>query len=111
MSLTFGLCPVNNSIGVLLIWFAVDKHLFLMYAAVFTALPHHLLSSPDPFNSALTMSNRVLQVRSATPFCSGVLGIVYSLLILLSMQYCLNSLEVYSPPLSDLNFRTCSSSG
>jgi hypothetical protein len=39
---------------------------------------------------------------SATPFCCGLYGTVNSLLIPTSLQKPSNSLEVYSPPLSNL---------
>ena len=48
----------------------------------------------------LTISTKVLFIRSATPFCCGDLGIVSSCLIPLSLRYPSNSSEVNSPPLS-----------
>ena len=38
---------------------------------------------------------------SVTPFCSGVLGIVYSWCIPSDFRYDSNFFDVYSPPLSD----------
>src|ERR1700733_4707961 len=66
------------------------------------ALPHHLNSRFDSLSIALVISNKVFQVLSATPFCSGVLTIVNSLLIWLFKQNFSKALLVYSPPLSDL---------
>ncbi|KAL6318148.1 hypothetical protein AAG906_035653 [Vitis piasezkii] len=45
-------------------------------------------------------------MRSATPFCCGVPGMVFSILIPCAAQYSLNPPSMYSPPLSDLKHFT-----
>ena len=69
--------------------------------AVFTASAQKLFGSPECNRMLLARSVIVLFIRSATPFCCGVLGTVNSLLIPWLSQNCLNSTDRYSPPLSD----------
>ena len=60
-----------------------------------------------PINIERKASTNFLFICSATPFCSGVFGIVSSCLTPSASKYSLNSVEVYSPPLSVRRASAC----
>ena len=76
------------------------EHLFWMYTAVIYALNQRNSGNPWSNSMALATPTIVLFFCSATPFCCGVWGTVCSFLIPSAKQYSMNSMEVYSPPLS-----------
>ena len=70
-----GFQPFHNSNGVL--GTALVGTLFKIYVAVFKASGHKEIGKLELLNILLTISNNVLFLLSATPFCDGVPGKVY----------------------------------
>ncbi len=83
----------------------VGKDLFVtrfhMYIAVVMASDQNCMSTYLWYSTNHTKSSKVRFTRSATPFCWGVYATVNWCWIPLSIRYCLNSFDRYSPPLSE----------
>ena len=95
-----GLLPVNDSNGVTRVLGL--KHLFLIYADIFTAYVQKIFGKPDSCMRHLAISNNERQFLSAVPFWCGEYGAENSCLILFFIIRDLNSEQVYSVPLSVL---------
>lgn len=74
-------------------------------AAVFIASAQNVLGNLVCMIMLRARSFKVLFILPGTPFCWGVLGIGFTILLPLSVQYCLKSLSIYPPPLSDLQLQ------
>src|SRR5215472_15758514 len=98
---TSGFFPKYASYGVLLSSFARVGILFLKYAAVLATSAHSSFGIPAECIIDLTHSISVRLYLSATPFCSGLYGIVVSCQIPCLSKYFRISSLMYSPPPSE----------
>ena len=77
--------------------------LFLRYAACLMASGHRWTGTDVPNIIAHASSANILFIRSATPFCSGEWGAVYSSFIPIFSHHCFSAVPIYSPLLSARN--------
>jgi len=98
-----GFLPVNVSNDVFLV-IDVVKHLFWRYTAVLTAFAYKATDISFSVIMDLVISQIVLFLLSATPFCWGEYAMVSCLSIPMLVQKSWNPHKVYSPPLLLLSF-------
>jgi len=91
--------PNHNSCVVLSL-FGLRCPLFRIWTAVWTTSNQKVCEMSLSFIISLAIWWTDLFWRSTTPFCWGVPGIIYSLLIPCLSQNYLKSLDINSPPLS-----------